>query len=64
MSLGPLIIDVEGFALTAEESERLMHPWVGGVILFSRNFESVEQLKALTAAIHRLRPLLVSVDHE
>ncbi|MGA0897579.1 MAG: beta-N-acetylhexosaminidase [Burkholderiaceae bacterium] len=64
MSLGPLIIDVEGFALTAEESERLMHPWVGGVILFSRNFESVEQLKALTAAIHRLRPLLISVDHE
>ncbi len=64
MNLGPLIIDLEGVALSAEERERLLHPWVGGVILFSRNFESIEQLEALTASIHRLRPLLITVDHE
>jgi beta-N-acetylhexosaminidase len=69
---GPLIIDVEGFALTAEEKERLAHPWVGGVILFTRNFESIEQVTELTRSIHAIRPggakdgerLLVSIDHE
>lgn len=64
---GPFIIDVEGVALTAEEKERLQHPWVGGVILFTRNFQDTEQLKALTSAIHGLRPknpLLITVDHE
>ena len=64
---GPFIIDVEGLALTAEEKERLQHPWVGGVILFTRNFQDTEQLKALTSAIHGLRPkdpLLITVDHE
>ena len=30
MNLGPLIIDLEGVALSAEERERLLHPWVGG----------------------------------
>lgn len=69
---GPLIIDVEGFALSAEERERLAHPWVGGVILFTRNFESIEQVTELTRSIHAIRPggsqegerLLVSIDHE
>ncbi|MDX1562466.1 MAG: beta-N-acetylhexosaminidase, partial [Gammaproteobacteria bacterium] len=39
---------------------------VGGVILFSRNFEDVEQLVALTREIHALRqpPLLIAVDQE
>ena len=50
MSLGCLMIDVAGTALTAEERERLRHPLVGGVILFSRNFESPDQLRALTQA--------------
>lgn len=44
----------------------LAHPLVGGVILFSRNYVDVEQLFALTHAIHALRtpPLLIAVDHE
>ena len=64
---GPFIIDLEGFELTPEEKDRLKHPWVGGVILFTRNFQDVTQLKALTSALHALRPsnpLLISVDHE
>ncbi len=66
MSLGPVMIDIEGTMLTAEDRELLRHPRVGGIILFSRNFQSVEQLKALLAEVHALRTprLLVAVDHE
>ena len=66
MTLGPVMLDVVGKTLSAEDIKRLQHPLVGGVILFSRNFESPAQLKALTASIHAVRqpPLLISVDHE
>lgn len=64
--LGPVVVDIEGKALTAAERARLLHPLVGMVILFARNFASREQLAALTAEIHALRtpPLLIAVDHE
>ena len=60
------MLDVVGTALTADDIRRLQHPLVGGVILFARNFEDCEQLKALTASIHAVRqpPLLIAVDHE
>jgi beta-N-acetylhexosaminidase len=63
---GPVMVDVQGMALTSEDRDRLMHPLVGGVILFARNFENREQLIKLTRQIHRLkRPrLLIAVDHE
>lgn len=66
MTLGPLMIDVQGTALTAEDRELLSHPLVGAVILFTRNFESVEQLTTLVADIRAIRTpqLLVTVDHE
>jgi beta-N-acetylhexosaminidase len=66
MSLGPVMLDVVGTALTADDIRRLQHPLVGGVILFARNFENCEQLKTLTASIHKVRqpPLLIAVDHE
>ena len=64
--LGPVMLDVAGLTLTDEEREVLRHPLVGGVILFARNFESTEQLEALTRDIHSLRntPLVIAVDHE
>lgn len=66
MTLGPLMIDVQGFELSAEERELLRHPLVGAVILFTRNFETIEQLERLVADIRGLRSpaLLVAVDHE
>jgi len=72
--LGPFIIDVQGYSLTPDEREMLAHPWVGGVIFFTRNFESKEQIRALTREIHSIArpgsagqggaPLLICIDHE
>ena len=64
--LGPVIVDIAGTALSAAERRRLGHPLVGGIILFTRNYESPAQLTALTREIRDLRqpPLLITVDHE
>ena len=66
LPLGPVMADVAGFALTDAERARLLHPSVGGVILFKRNYENPEQLAALCREIHVLRSphLLIGVDHE
>lgn len=66
MPLGPVMLDVEGVELSPVERERLRHPLVGGVILFSRNYQSPEQVESLVRDIHGLREpqLLVTVDHE
>jgi beta-N-acetylhexosaminidase len=66
MSLGPLMIDVAGTALTAADRELLSHPLVGSVILFTRNYTDPVQLQALVADIQSLRTpaLLIGVDHE
>ncbi|MCB5184704.1 beta-N-acetylhexosaminidase [Methylobacillus gramineus] len=66
MSLGPVMLDVVGTELSKEDIRRIQHPLVGGVILFARNFQSPNQLKALTDSIHAVRqpPLLIAVDHE
>jgi len=63
---GPVMLDIEGTRLSDEDRERLVHPLVGGVILFARHFESRQQLIKLTRQIHRLRRprLLIAVDHE
>ncbi|MRD47709.1 beta-N-acetylhexosaminidase [Caenimonas koreensis DSM 17982] len=64
-SHAPLIIDIAGLELTAADRKRLMHPLVGGMILFARNWKDRRQLTALTAEIKSLREdLLICVDHE
>ncbi len=66
MSLGPVMLDIEGLALSPADRDLLREPAVGGVILFARNFESVEQVTDLVSDIRALRspPLLIAVDHE
>jgi beta-N-acetylhexosaminidase len=66
LHIGPVMLDIAGTALTAHDRRRLLHPMTGGVILFSRNFESPAQLARLTADIHAVRTpaLLIAVDHE
>lgn len=66
MSLGPVMLGISGESLTGEEREWLIHPAVGGVILFSRNFSSREQLCALVDSIRAARTpgLLIAVDQE
>ncbi|MBL8520700.1 MAG: beta-N-acetylhexosaminidase [Betaproteobacteria bacterium] len=66
MPLGPVMTDVAGLDLTADDIRRLSHPLVGGAILFARNYRDPEQLRILTAAIHDLRSpsLPICVDHE
>ncbi len=66
MTLGPLMVDLIGVTISEKEREILQHPLVGGVILFSRNYESPEQIAALTSEIHAIRQphLIIAVDHE
>jgi len=66
MTIGPLMIDVEGLALQDEEIKRIMHPMVGGLILFTRNYKDTVQLKTLTDTIRKIRghDFLIAVDHE
>jgi beta-N-acetylhexosaminidase len=59
------MLDVEGTVLADADRLRITHAATGGVILFTRNFESRAQLTALTAEIHALRPgILIATDHE
>ncbi len=61
----PVVLDIAGTTLNADDRRRLQHPLTGGLILFARNWESRAQLTALTAEIKAVRPdVLVCVDHE
>lgn len=61
----PVILDVAGLELTADDRRRLAHPLVGGMILFARNWQDREQLAHLCAQVKEVREdLLICVDHE
>lgn len=63
--IGALMLDVAGKELTQEDIELLQTPQVGGIILFARNIESPQQVRALTDHMRRVRPdLLIAVDQE
>jgi beta-N-acetylhexosaminidase len=63
--IGSIIIDIEGYALSAADQRLLANRHIGGVILFSRNYQSPEQVTALIQQIkHVNSDLLVTVDQE
>lgn len=64
-NFGPLMLDIDSTQLTQQEAELIANPQVGGVILFSRNFSSAEQLLALTQSIKQISDnCLIAVDQE
>ena len=66
MSHGPVMLDIDGLSLTPADRDLLREPAVGGLILFSRNYESPQQLTELVDEVRALRspPLIIAVDHE
>lgn len=62
---GRLMLDVKGVSLDRDERLQLQNPQVGGVILFSRNIQSRDQICDLVAEIRACsKSLLVAVDQE
>lgn len=63
--LGPCIVDIAGINLTAQERTFIAQSAVGGIILFTRNFEHYDQLMRLVTDIRSVNPqLIIAVDHE
>lgn len=61
----PVVLDIAGTSLNADDRRRLAHPLTGGLILFARNWVDRQQLTELTAEIKSVRPdVLICVDHE
>jgi beta-N-acetylhexosaminidase len=61
----PVILDIAGKRLTADDRRRIAHPLTGGLILFTRNWTDRAQLTGLIAEMKDIRPdLLVAIDHE
>lgn len=68
LDIGQLIITgISGLTLTEEEKHFIETENIGGVILFSKNYESPAQLTELINNIQKLRkeyPLFICTDHE
>jgi beta-N-acetylhexosaminidase len=63
--IGSLMLDIAGLTLSDDDKKLLLEPQVGGLILFGRNVESPQQVRALTDSIRAIRPdILIAVDQE
>lgn len=64
-TIGPVMLDLAGTQVSKEEEKCLANPLVGGVIIFSRNIESADQLCSLNASIRNINPnLVIAIDQE
>jgi beta-N-acetylhexosaminidase len=65
ISHAPVVLDIAGPTLNADDRRRLKHPLVGGLIHFARHWVDRRQLTELNAEIKAIRPdILICVDHE
>lgn len=63
--VAPVMLDIAGSMPTRKECDTIAHSLVGGVILFSRNYENLQQLRELTQALQSIKAdLIIAVDHE
>ncbi|MCK5903388.1 MAG: beta-N-acetylhexosaminidase [Cocleimonas sp.] len=66
MPYSPVMFDLAGTELTAEEKEILQHPMIGGLIFFSRNYYNIEQITHLIKTVRdgAKQEILIAIDHE
>ncbi|WP_233267251.1 beta-N-acetylhexosaminidase [Paraglaciecola sp. L3A3] len=60
------MLDIAGYELSLEEIDKLDHPLVGGLILFSRNYYDQKQLADLVKHIRMVtrNDVIIATDHE
>ena len=62
---GRIMLDIESTSLSDEDKFVIKNKHVGGIIFFSRNFESYEQIKNLIIEIKNIKEnIIFAVDHE
>ena len=62
---GRLMLDIDGISLSNEDKDLLMNKHVGGLIFFSRNFESFNQITNLVHEIRNIKEnIIIAVDQE
>ena len=62
---GRVMLDIDGQCLTDQDKFVISHKHVGGLILFSKNFQSFDQIKQLIRDIKDLKEnIIIAVDHE
>ncbi|MDB3997074.1 beta-N-acetylhexosaminidase [Gammaproteobacteria bacterium] len=64
-SFGRLMTSLEGLSLTPQDKKLLSNKHVGGIVLFSKNFESQLQIQSLCSEIKALKEnIIIAVDQE
>ncbi|MFL2719959.1 MAG: beta-N-acetylhexosaminidase [Gammaproteobacteria bacterium] len=62
---GRLMFDINGTCLSDEDKSLIENKHVGGLILFSRNFQSFKQIRGLIAEIKSIKEnIIIAVDQE
>ena len=62
---GRLMLDIDGRSLSIEDKKLISNKHVGGLIFFSKNFESFQQLSNLVKEVREIKEnILIAVDQE
>lgn len=61
---GRMIVSIASYTLTENEREMLQHPMLAGIILFTENYKTKDQLRTLIAEIEAIADLPIFIDQE